>query len=101
MSNDFHNVIFFPELCFSKYNTLNIFLYLKPNIPGDTMMAQLTPTTKANVSQYMMSSTTDDLLATDTNVETSREPIKHDLSELGNKIHRILPPVHPAGNLIV
>lgn len=37
--------------------------------------------------------------AADTSSQISREPIHHDLNDFGDKIKRILPPVHPAGNV--
>lgn len=42
-----------------------------------------------------------ELTAEYSNTEILKEPIQHDLRELGDKIQRLLPPVHPAGNLLL
>lgn len=80
-----------------------------PQIPKDELLT----TPKTIVSQCMISPATYDetpvkiiIIDDATTVagaisQTAGEPIHHDLNDLGDKIKRILPPLHPAGNLFI
>lgn len=70
-----------------------------PQIPGDKIVQPPSPT-EVTISQYKISPTAHEVLAADTHAETAGLQIRHDLSELSDKIQRILPPVHPAGTLL-
>ncbi|XP_026322225.1 uncharacterized protein LOC113231899 [Hyposmocoma kahamanoa] len=55
---------------------------------------ELPSTTQSTVLRYMISPMPYDVTYTNTGI--SEKPIEHTLMELGDKIQRILPPVHPA-----